>query len=241
MNYDTLLKEYGYRGTQSYGRTEFATTSGLYPNKFHDGRDYTYIDKKYRNCKVLVPGVITYVGKGNRNKYGSAYGNIVEMKVSQDRVLVYCHLDSFNNLAKVGDRRLAGDDIGVIGKTGVSTGDHVHLMGRINGATADPMKIVNDYWKRVIEVQPDIMDKEFDFSNPKEYLTRVSENYEILIEYVMRDPQFLVERYNFRAGDFATNGKNFRNLPTQFWALKKTKEQFRIAIERDYNDWKSKK
>lgn len=239
MNYESLLKQYGYRATQGYGRTQFAITSGLYPNKFHDGRDYTYIASKYKNCKVLVPGTVTYVGFGG--KYGKAYGNIIEMRVSQDRVLVYCHLDRFTGLAKVGDKRIAGDDIGVIGKTGVSTGDHVHLIGRINGATADPMQIVNDYWKWSIEPQEDIMAKEFDFSKPKEYLTRVSENYEILLEYAMRDPQFLVERYNFKAGDFASNGKGFRNLPTEFWALKKAKEQFKIAIDRDYNDWKSKK
>ena len=79
--YNDLLKEFGYRETQGYGRTPFAISSGIYPNNFHDGRDYTYREAKNNACKVMFDGKVTYVGIGG--KYGRDYGNIVEIRISK--------------------------------------------------------------------------------------------------------------------------------------------------------------
>ena len=145
--YNDLLKEFGYRETQGYGRTPFAISSGIYPNNFHDGRDYTYREAKNNACKVMFDGKVTYVGIGG--KYGRDYGNIVEIEVSPNTFMVYAHLDRFLPLAKVGDIRKVGDDIGIIGKSGTSasTGIHVHLLLRQLGQKVDPKLWIDNNYK----------------------------------------------------------------------------------------------
>ncbi len=139
--YNDLLSEFGYRETQGFGRTRFAVSSKKYPNNFHDGRDYTYRNIRNNACKVMLEGKITYVGEGGR--WGNAYGLLVEMEVAPNTFMVYGHLDRFLPLAKVGDVRKVGDDIGIIGNTGVSTGPHVHLLCRQVGNRVDPKEYID--------------------------------------------------------------------------------------------------
>ena len=146
--YNELLKEFGYRETQGYGRTAFALLNpSIYPNKFHNGRDYTYSSPKNNACKVMFDGKVTYVGVGG--KYGQAYGNIVEIEVSPNTFMVYAHLNKFLPLAKVGDIRKVGDDIGIIGRSGTSasTGIHVHLLLRQIGQKVDPKLWIDNNYK----------------------------------------------------------------------------------------------
>lgn len=146
--YNDLLKEFGYRETQGYGRTAFALLNpSIYPNKFHDGRDYTYSSAKNNACKVMFDGKVTYVGQSY--KYGMAYGNIVEIEISPNTFMVYAHLDKFLPLAKVGDIRRVGDDIGIIGRSGTSasTGIHVHLLVRQLGQKVDPKEYIDTNYK----------------------------------------------------------------------------------------------
>jgi hypothetical protein len=141
--YYDLLKEFGYRESQGYGKTPFAIRSGIYPNNFHDGRDYTYTNIRNNACKVLMEGKITYIGFGGR--WGRAYGNLVEIEVAPNTFIVYAHLDRFLPLAKVGEVRKVGDDIGIIGKSGTSksTGIHVHLLVRQVGQRVDPKEYID--------------------------------------------------------------------------------------------------
>jgi murein DD-endopeptidase MepM/ murein hydrolase activator NlpD len=146
--YYDLLKEFGYRETQGFGRTPFAISRPiLYPDRFHDGRDYTYSSPKNNACKVMFDGKVTYVGVGG--KYGRDYGNIVEIEVSPNTFMVYAHLDRFLPLAKVGDIRKVGDDIGIIGKSGTSksTGIHVHLLLRQLRQKVDPKLWIDTNYK----------------------------------------------------------------------------------------------
>lgn len=55
---------------------------------------------------------------------------------------LYGHLDSFANL-KVGDRIEKGNPIGIMGKTGFATGDHLHWAMMINNVEVDPMQWTN--------------------------------------------------------------------------------------------------
>jgi murein DD-endopeptidase MepM/ murein hydrolase activator NlpD len=141
--YYDLLKEFGYRETQGFGRSAFAIRSGIYPQNFHDGRDYTYTNIRNNACKVLMGGKITYVGFGGR--WGNAYGYLVEIEVAPNTFMVYAHLDRFLPLAKVGEVRKVGDDIGIIGKSGTSrsTGIHVHLLVRQLGQRVDPKEYID--------------------------------------------------------------------------------------------------
>jgi hypothetical protein len=146
--YYDLLKEFGYRETQGFGKTAFALLNpSLYSDRFHDGRDYTYSSPKNNACKVMFDGKVTYVGVGG--KYGRDYGNIVEIEVSPNTFMVYAHLDRFLPLAKVGDIRKVGDDIGIIGKSGTSksTGIHVHLLLRQLGQKVDPKLWIDTNYK----------------------------------------------------------------------------------------------
>jgi hypothetical protein len=165
--YYGLLSEFGYRETQKFGRTPFAISSGKYPQNFHDGRDYTYRRKQNNACKVMMEGKITYVGWGGR--WGDPYGNIVEMEVAPNTFMVYGHLAKFLPLAKVGDVRKVGDDIGIIGTTGVSTGDHVHLLVRQVGQRVDPKEYIDANYKPKEE---DMTDKEI-----KVMLTAIARQY----------------------------------------------------------------
>ncbi len=52
---------------------------------------------------------------------------------------MYCHLDSFANIA-VGQRIEKGNPVGVMGKTGFATGDHLHWEMLVNSVQVDPMQ-----------------------------------------------------------------------------------------------------
>jgi murein DD-endopeptidase MepM/ murein hydrolase activator NlpD len=55
---------------------------------------------------------------------------------------LYAHLDSFANL-KLGDRIEKGNPIGIMGKTGFATGDHLHWEMWVNNVEVDPMQWTN--------------------------------------------------------------------------------------------------
>jgi hypothetical protein len=52
---------------------------------------------------------------------------------------MYCHLESFSNI-NVGQRIEKGNPIGVMGKTGFATGDHLHWEMLVNTVAVDPMQ-----------------------------------------------------------------------------------------------------
>jgi murein DD-endopeptidase MepM/ murein hydrolase activator NlpD len=228
--YYDLLKEFGYRETQGFGRTAFALLNpSLYSDRFHDGRDFTYSSPKNNACKVMFDGKVTYVGFGG--KYGRDYGNIVEIEVSPNTFMVYAHLDRFLPLAKVGDIRKVGDDIGIIGKSGTSksTGIHVHLLLRQLGQKVDPKLWIDTNYK---EDKP-MPEKEVKFTG-EDYITRLCENYEILLVY---PDLFLSHKFKFKDGEFDWNSKGGFRDEVKWWAENRTKEQYKQAIEEQYRTW----
>ncbi|MCK5379587.1 MAG: M23 family metallopeptidase, partial [Acidobacteria bacterium] len=54
----------------------------------------------------------------------------------------YHHLDAID--VALGDRLSAGDTLGQVGSTGVSTGPHLHFEVRKNGVPVDPMGYLNE-------------------------------------------------------------------------------------------------
>jgi hypothetical protein len=68
------------------------------------------------------------------------------------------------------------------------------------------------------------------------YITRLCENYEILLSY---PGLFLSHKYKYVDGDFNWNGGEqggFRNF-VKWWAENRSKEEFKEAIEADYQTW----
>ncbi len=72
-------------------------------------------------------------------------GNTVVIDHGCGVLSLLCHLDKFADIA-VGDKIRRGNPIGVTGKTGYATGDHLHWEMRVGNVCVDPMQWTNPYW-----------------------------------------------------------------------------------------------
>lgn len=105
------------------------------------GRSHTGIDivAKGRDCggdsaKSAGDGVVIFA------QNSGAYGNCVKVDHGDGIVTLYAHLSKIT--VKVGDTVSAGDEIGKIGSTGRSTGNHLHFEVHIDGTPVDPLYFV---------------------------------------------------------------------------------------------------
>ncbi len=105
------------------------------------GRSHTGIDivAKGRDCggdsaKSAGDGVVIFA------QYNGAYGNCVKVDHGDGIVTLYAHLSRIT--VKVGDTVSAGDELGKIGSTGRSTGNHLHFEVLIDGTPVDPLYFV---------------------------------------------------------------------------------------------------
>jgi murein DD-endopeptidase MepM/ murein hydrolase activator NlpD len=78
-------------------------------------------------------GVVEFAGRQN------GYGNVVQIKHSNERETVYAHLSRID--VKVGQRIEQGLRIGAVGATGWATGPHLHFEFKVHGAHQDPIAI----------------------------------------------------------------------------------------------------
>ncbi|TPK46488.1 MULTISPECIES: M23 family metallopeptidase [unclassified Mesorhizobium] len=81
-------------------------------------------------------GEITFQGDGG------SYGNLVKILHKNGRETRYAHMQKFAIEAGVGTKVKAGDVIGYIGTTGLSTGPHLHFELYQNGEAIDPLGTV---------------------------------------------------------------------------------------------------
>ncbi|MFB9983816.1 M23 family metallopeptidase [Mesorhizobium kowhaii] len=81
-------------------------------------------------------GEITFQGDGG------SYGNLVKISHGNGRETRYAHMQKFAIVAGVGTKVKAGDIIGYIGTTGLSTGPHLHFELYQNGEAIDPLGTV---------------------------------------------------------------------------------------------------
>ncbi len=79
-------------------------------------------------------GVVTVAG------WGRAAGNYVTISHGNGYSSIYMHLNSYS--VRAGQTVSAGQTIGTMGSTGVSTGDHLHFGISINGAYVNPCNYV---------------------------------------------------------------------------------------------------
>ena len=68
------------------------------------------------------------------------YGNAVILRHNDNMQTLYGHMSAFANLSP-GQHVQAGDIIGYVGSTGVSTGPHLHYEVRINGQPVNPASV----------------------------------------------------------------------------------------------------
>ncbi|RUU12795.1 M23 family metallopeptidase [Mesorhizobium sp. USDA-HM6] len=81
-------------------------------------------------------GEITFQGDGG------GYGNLVKITHANGRETRYAHMQKFAIASGVGTKVKAGDVIGYIGTTGLSTGPHLHFELYQNGEAIDPLGTV---------------------------------------------------------------------------------------------------
>lgn len=105
------------RVTQNFGRTEFAQTSGIYKNQFHSGLDVVLHDP---NLTSPVSGKVIEKKEDPEEGYGYS---VTIQRPDGYRVRI-SHLKN-NSPLNVGDTVNAGQFVGIMGSTGVSTGAHV--------------------------------------------------------------------------------------------------------------------
>lgn len=79
---------------------------------------------------ALADGIVTFSGKN------SGYGNLVELEHVGGLRTRYAHNQA--NLVSRGARVKKGEAIATLGSTGRSTGPHVHVEVRLDGAAIDP-------------------------------------------------------------------------------------------------------
>jgi murein DD-endopeptidase MepM/ murein hydrolase activator NlpD len=73
-------------------------------------------------------------------RWNNGYGNQVQVDHGGGRVSSVAHLSAIS--VKQGDQVTQGQQLGLAGSTGNSTGPHVHLEIRDNGKTLDPAPII---------------------------------------------------------------------------------------------------
>ena len=78
-------------------------------------------------------GVIEFAGRQN------GYGNVVQVRHSQERSTLYAHLSAID--VKNGQRIEQGQRIGAVGATGFATGPHLHFEFRVRGVHQDPLQL----------------------------------------------------------------------------------------------------
>ena len=102
------------------------------------GRPHQGIDLA---LKTGDPVYATFDGKVRFSKAAGNYGNLVIIRHNNGLETYYAHLSQRD--VEVGDWVVAGQQIGLGGSTGRSTGPHLHFEVRYRGQSFDPERIVN--------------------------------------------------------------------------------------------------
>ena len=77
-------------------------------------------------------------GKVTTVSYNSARGYFIVVDHGSGYVTLYQHLSRQD--VKVGDMVKAGQQIGAVGETGISTAPHLHFEVHVNGTPVDPLQ-----------------------------------------------------------------------------------------------------
>jgi len=196
----------------------------------HLGQDYI--------CKVGTP-VYAIADGSIKISTGKQSGLMITLITNTGLSVRIMHL---NTTVKHNGMVKRGDLIAYSGNTGTSTAAHSHIdvfegvPTNINQFSKfiDPLILKYSTTMPQEPTTDEIeLAKDYNFQG-KEYETRLCENYEILLVY---PDLFLSHKYKFIDGNFGWNAKGgFRDF-VKWWANKKSKEAFKIAVERDYRDW----
>ena len=102
------------------------------------GRSHQGLDL---GLKTGDPIYATFDGKVRISKAAGDYGNLVVIRHNNGLETYYAHLSQRD--VEVGDWVVAGQQIGLGGSTGQSTGPHLHYEVRYKGQSFDPERIID--------------------------------------------------------------------------------------------------
>ncbi len=88
-----------------------------------------------------TPVVAAFDGKVTFAGVNGGYGNFVEIEHANGLGSGYAHLSRFSAAAQPGKKVKAGEVIGYVGSTGLSTGPHLHFELYANGEAVDPLGV----------------------------------------------------------------------------------------------------
>ena len=83
--------------------------------------------------RTVGDGVVEFAGRQN------GYGNVVQIRHSNDRTTLYAHLSRID--VRKGQRVDQGDRVGAVGATGWATGPHLHFEVKVKGQHQNPAVI----------------------------------------------------------------------------------------------------
>ena len=126
--------------TSGYGGRNAPKTSGGYGSSNHDGIDIggTGGNLNGQAADSIGGGKVAEVGYDE-----NGYGNYVVVDHGNGYTSLYGHLQKAT--VKQGETVSAGQQVGVIGSTGNSSGPHLHLRVRKNGQSIDPRTVIPGY------------------------------------------------------------------------------------------------
>lgn len=115
----------GYRESQSFGNYYYSSARPDRP--YHCGWDIVSDNGKGAAVLAVADGTVKYKG-GGRNDGANGLHVIIEHTFNGKTVYsLYSHLDSYSDCPKVGKSVSQGQQIGIMGSTGNSSGPHLHL------------------------------------------------------------------------------------------------------------------
>ena len=85
---------------------------------------------------AIQDGIVSDVGRN------SSMGNYIKVDHGNGYESVYMHMNKHMSGLSKGDSVKAGQQIGYMGTTGISTGVHLHLGIKYNGKYVDPAKVM---------------------------------------------------------------------------------------------------
>lgn len=93
--------------------------------------------------KSVMPGTVVAV---NKSGYGGGYGVSVRVDHGNGIITEYHHMQEGSaDRINVGDTVEAGQQIGMVGSTGISTGPHLDMQAWKDGQIVDPLTIIPGY------------------------------------------------------------------------------------------------
>jgi murein DD-endopeptidase MepM/ murein hydrolase activator NlpD len=96
----------------------------------HNGVDLAA--PEYSHVRAIAPGRVVFVD------HYLGYGKLITIEHNDGNVSLYGHLDEFR--VNLGQKVKAGELIGRLGSTGMSTGPHLHFEWRKRGIPVDPLR-----------------------------------------------------------------------------------------------------